>query len=67
MSEETKDTKACCSCSKAGGKILAGGVLVVIGLILTIKFFPALMTVFAGCIGVLLILAGAITIAIARE
>ena len=67
MSEEIKDTKTCPSCSKAGGKLLAGGVLVVIGLILVIKFFGALMTVFAGCIGVFLILAGAITIAIAKE
>ena len=67
MSEESKDTDTCCSCSKAGGKIVAGIVLVVIGLILTIKFFGPLMTVFSGCIGILLILAGAITIAIAKE
>ena len=67
MSEETKDTKTCSSCSKAGGKMIAGGALVVIGLILVIKFFGALMTVFTGCVGVFLILAGAITIAIAKE
>ncbi|MDP8290435.1 MAG: hypothetical protein P9M02_05685 [Candidatus Susulua stagnicola] len=72
MSEETNDEKVeekkgCCGCPKLNPKVILGIVLIVIGLVLAIKWRLDLLILIKGCIGLLLIMAGAIAIAIAKE
>ncbi|MDP2938560.1 MAG: hypothetical protein Q8O13_00535 [Candidatus Omnitrophota bacterium] len=69
MTETTQETK-----TDSGKKILAtalkvilGIVLIVLGLALVIRWWEALFTVIRGCLGLFLILAGLITLAIAKE
>jgi len=52
---------------KTALKIVLGLILIGVGIWAVIGWWQALWTVFKGCIGLFLILAGAITIAIARE
>lgn len=59
-----------CSCkrtSQSTAKFMVGIALVVIGVLLVIACFSELMALIRGCLGIFLILAGAITIAIAKE
>ena len=53
--------------SKTLLKILIGVVLIAIGITLVIIWFPLLIGLVQGCLGLFLIMAGAITIAIAKE
>jgi len=53
--------------SKTLLKILIGVVLIAIGLVLVIIWWPYLWGLVQGCLGLFLIMAGAITIAIAKE
>jgi len=66
MAEETNEKKTC-ACSKPGLKVIVGIVLIIIGLVLAIKWRFSLLILVQGCIGLLLIMAGAIAIAIAKE
>lgn len=52
---------------KTMGKIIIGGTLIILGLLAVITWWSNLWAVFKGCVGLFLILAGAITIAIAKE
>lgn len=67
--DECKKTeeKTCCPCSKSGLKVLVGVVLIIIGLSAVISWWPNLLALLKGFVGLLLIMAGAITIAIAKE
>jgi len=72
MTEEANDKKvdekkSCCSCSKPNFKVIIGVVLIIIGLVLAIKWRFSLLILIRGCIGLFLIMAGAIAIAIAKE
>ena len=53
--------------SKAAGKVILGIIFIILGILATVKWWPQLIEVFQGCIGLLLVLVGAITIAIARD
>jgi hypothetical protein len=53
--------------SKTILKIVIGIVLIVLGLALVIVWWPYLLGLIQGCLGLFLIMAGAITIAIAKE
>ena len=53
--------------AKAALKMILGVVFVLLGFAVWIKWWGAFATVFKGCIGLFLIMAGAITIAIAKE
>lgn len=48
-------------------KLILGVALIVIGLIALISWYKELFTIIKGCIGLFVILAGAITLAIAKE
>ncbi|MDD4939000.1 MAG: hypothetical protein PHE18_05025 [Candidatus Omnitrophica bacterium] len=48
-------------------KVILGLVFLVLGIAAVIRWFWALKIVFEGCIGLFLILAGIITLAIAKE
>jgi hypothetical protein len=52
---------------KTAVKIIIGIVIVLLGLTAVIRWWPNLLIVFKGCIGLFLILVGAITIAIAKD
>jgi len=75
MAEEVKDTKAAetkeektsCACSKAGMKIVLGIVLLALGVIAILAWSHDLLTIIRGCVGVFLLMAGIITLAIAKE
>jgi len=71
MAEEIKqEEKKCCEGKNAAGTILKatlGLVLLVLGVLAVVNWFGSLLTVFKGCIGLFLILAGIITLAIAKE
>ncbi len=66
MAEETNEKKTC-ACPKPNLKVIVGIVLIIIGLVLAIKWRLSLLILVQGCIGLLLIMAGAIAIAIAKE
>ncbi|MFH1503882.1 MAG: hypothetical protein ABIH08_00605 [Candidatus Omnitrophota bacterium] len=65
--EQTEEKKACCGVLKIGTKLFVGIALLVLGLLAVILWWQDLWAVFRGCIGLILILAGAVTIAIAKE
>lgn len=72
MAEETK--KECGCCSGSGSKMIGTMIKVVIGLgflvlgiLALIRWLPALLIVGKGCIGLFLILAGVVTLAIAKD
>lgn len=72
MTEEANDKKvdgekSCCVCSKPSIKVIIGIVLIIIGLAAVISWWSNLLAMLKGCIGLLLIMAGAIAIAIAKE
>jgi len=72
MTEEANDKKvgggkSCCVCSKPSVKVIIGVVLIIIGLAAVISWWPNLLALLKGCIGLFLIMAGAIAIAIAKE
>jgi len=66
MAEEISEKKASL-CSKTGIKVVIGIVLIVIGLAALIKWRLDLLILIRGCVGLFLIMAGAIAIAIAKE
>lgn len=66
MAEETKEKKAKVSV-KTIGKMLIGIILIVLGLGTLIIWRGELLALIKGCIGLILIMAGAIAIAIAKE
>jgi hypothetical protein len=63
MAEEKKSGTG----AKAGLKYLLGVVLVALGAGALIKFWPEVLMLIQACIGPFLLLAGVITIAIAKE
>ncbi len=67
VEDKKVDEKKCFVCSKSGLKVLIGVVLIIIGLSAVISWWPSLLALVKGCIGLLLIMSGAITIAIAKE
>ncbi len=69
MAEEIKQeaTKESKSILPTLLKVLLGIVFLVLGVLAVWKWFYALKIVFSGCIGLFLILAGLITLAIAKE
>ncbi len=70
MAEETKKDEKSCGCKKtlaAAFKFVLGLVFLGLGAWAVIGWFESLKIVFMGCIGLFLILAGIITLAIARE
>lgn len=62
-----QEGKKCCSAAKAGSKVIVGVVLIILGLLAVISWRWPLLTVIKGCVGLFLIMAGAIAIAIAKE
>ncbi len=66
MAEQTSEKKSCV-CSKPSIKVIIGVVLIIIGLAAAIKWRFSLLVLVQGCIGLFLIMAGAIAIAIAKE
>jgi len=67
MSDQVSEKKESCASTKSVAKLIIGGVLVVLGLIAVVKWWASFLVIFSGVIGLFLILAGAITIAIAKE
>ncbi|MBN2119644.1 MAG: hypothetical protein JW734_01135 [Candidatus Omnitrophica bacterium] len=74
MAEEVKQEQASQEESKSGGqavktavKVILGVVLIALGILAVIAWWAELLGVIKGCIGLFLILVGAITVAIARD
>ena len=65
--EKKVDEKKSRVCAKSGFKVIIGVVLIIIGLAAIISWWPNLLALLKGCVGLLLIMAGAIVIAIAKE
>ena len=63
---EKEESKVCMP-TKTLGKILIGIIIVVLGLWAVIGWWPDLLVVIKGCVGLFLIMIGAITIAIAKD
>ena len=66
MSEQANDKKSGVS-TNVLLKVVVGVVLVILGLVAVVGWWGSLWVVVKGCIGLFLIMAGAITIAIAKE
>ena len=64
---EVKEEKSSSENSKMVLKIILGVILVILGIWAVIGWWSSLVTVFKGCIGLFLLMAGAITFAIAKE
>jgi hypothetical protein len=71
MGEEIKqEEKKCCGSSKAMSmifKVILGLVFLALGVMAILQWWPQLLMIIKGCIGLFLILAGIITLAIAKE
>lgn len=70
MTEEAKKDEKNCGCKKTLStvfKFILGLVFLGLGAWAVIGWFDSLKIVFMGCVGLFLILAGVITLAIARE
>jgi len=70
MAEEANEKKVeekKVTTSKAGVKVLIGAVLIAMGGLAVIIWWPSLLTVISGLIGLFLIAAGLITIAVSKE
>ncbi len=66
--ESSEDKKCSCNCkSKNITKLFSGILFVVLGLLAVIGWWGCLWTVVKGCVGIVLVLVGAITIAISKE
>ena len=65
MADEKKEGK--CSISKKLLKMVLGGVLILIGLIALVGWWGFFLGLIKGCLGLFLVMAGLITIAIANE
>jgi hypothetical protein len=65
--ESEKETKKASEVIKTIFKYVLGGALVVLGILAVIGWWKYVWILIRGCLGVFLILAGLITIAIARE
>lgn len=62
-----KDNKNCCSATKTSSKLIIGVVLIILGLLAVITWLQPLVILIKGCLGLFLIMAGAVTIAISKE
>jgi hypothetical protein len=72
MAEEIKQEEKKCCCEGKNifwtiFKVLLGLVFLVLGIWAVMHWLVSLKTVFKGCIGLFLVLAGIITLAIAKE
>lgn len=70
MADEVKKECGCCGGSKMTGtliKVIVGLGFLVLGILALIRWLPALLIVGKGCIGLFLILAGVVTLAIAKD
>ncbi|MBI4972332.1 MAG: hypothetical protein HZA27_04355 [Candidatus Omnitrophica bacterium] len=70
MAEEIKQEETKVEAKKIMGtmlKVILGLVFLALGALALIKWWPDLLLVVKGCIGLFLILAGIITLAIAKE
>lgn len=70
MAEEIKKEEKKCDCGKLTGtifKVILGLAFLTLGLCAVVVWFHDLAIVFKGCIGLFAILAGVITLAIAKE
>lgn len=70
MAEDIKQEEAKCAAKNIVGtviKVILGLALLVLGVGAVIRWWQPLLTVVKGCIGLFLILAGIITLAIAKE
>ena len=67
MAEEVKKKKSASKVTASLFKVILGLVLIVLGIWAIFGWWPSLVILFKGCIGVLLALAGLIAIAIAKE
>ena len=69
MAEEVKQDQKCCSKNAFGTffKVILGLAFLALGGWATYHWLPKLIMVIKGCIGLFLILAGFITLAIAKE
>ncbi len=71
MAEELKqEEKKCCEAKNVFStlfKVILGLVFLVLGVWAVLHWFGSLKIIFKGCIGLFLILAGIITLAIAKE
>jgi hypothetical protein len=71
MAEEIKkDEKCCCQGSKAFStflKVVLGLVFLGLGAMAILRWWKLLLMIVKGCVGLFLILAGVITLAIAKE
>lgn len=64
MAEEKKKSKLA---PKTLLKMILGLIFIILGILATVAWWSNLLIVITGCIGIFAILAGAITIAIAKE
>jgi len=65
-----QEEKKCCDARKTLStlfKVILGLVFLVLGGLAILKYWKALLLIIKGCIGLFLILAGVITLAIAKE
>jgi len=70
MGEDLKQQENKCSTKNTCSiilKVIVGLVFLLLGILALIKWWSALITVVSGCVGLFLILAGVITLAIAKE
>ncbi len=70
MAEEIKKEEKCCETKKVFStflKVVLGLVFLVLGVMAILKWWQLLLMIIQGCVGLFLILAGVITLAIAKE
>ncbi len=70
MAEEIKQEEKKAQASKVMStilKVILGIVFLVLGVLAVLRWLPQLLMIIKGCIGLFLILAGIITLAIAKE
>jgi fatty acid desaturase len=70
MAEEVKQEQKKAEASKAMStilKVILGLAFLALGILAILKWWPDLLTIVKGCIGLFLVLAGIITLAIAKE
>ncbi len=70
MAEEIKKEEKACETKKVFStflKVVLGLVFLVLGVMAILKWWQLLLMIIKGCVGLFLILAGVITLAIAKE